>query len=58
MKRWMLDTIVGLLSLVVFLVLVLVLPHVISGDIGYLIALLLFVAVICSGGYVIRNVSP
>ena len=57
MKRWMLDAIVGVGSLIVFLVLILLLPAVLPGEIGYLGALLLFVITISAGGYAIRGVS-
>lgn len=57
MKRWMLDVIVGVGSLLIFLALVLLLPAVLPGEIGYLGALLIFVFVISAGGYAIRSVS-
>jgi len=57
MKRWMLDAIVGVGSLVVFVILVLLLPAILPGEIGYLSALLLFVITISAGGYAIRGVS-
>lgn len=57
MKRWMLDAIVGVGSLIVFLVVILLLPVVLPGEIGYLGALLIFVATISAGGYLIRGVS-
>jgi hypothetical protein len=53
----MLDAIVGVGSLIVFLVLILLLPAVLPGEIGYLGALLLFVITISAGGYAIRGVS-
>lgn len=56
MKRWMLDVIVGVGSLLIFLALVLLLPAVLPGEIGYLGALLIFVIVISAGGYAIRSV--
>jgi|GEM_PF-967732 hypothetical protein len=57
MKRWMLDAIVGVGSLIVFLILILLLPAVLPDEIGYLGALLLFVLTISAGGYAIRGVS-
>ena len=57
MKRWMLDAIVGVGSLVVFILLILLLPAILPGEIGYLSALLLFVITITAGGYAIRGVS-
>lgn len=57
MKRWMLDAIVGVGSLIVFLILILLLPAVLPDEIGYLSALLLFVITISAGGYAIRGVS-
>lgn len=57
MKRWMLDAIVGVGSLLVFLAFVLLLPKILPGEIGYLGALLIFVTVISAGGYAIRGVS-
>ena len=57
MKRWMLDAIVGVGSLLLFLALILLLPAVLPGEMGYLGALLMFVVAISVGGYVIRGVS-
>ncbi len=57
MKRWMLDAIVGLGSLIIFLILVLALPSFLPGAGGYLSALILFVICISAGGYAIRGVS-
>ena len=58
MKRWMLDAIVGIISLIVYLVILLILPAFMTGGAPYLIALLLFIAVISAGGYFIRNTAP
>ena len=57
MKRWVLDAIVGVGSLILFLVFNLLLPRVFSGAVGYLAALLLFVIIIATGGYLIRDVK-
>lgn len=57
MKRWMLDAIVGVGSLLVFLAVILLLPAFLPGEIGYLGALLIFVFIISAGGYAIREVT-
>jgi hypothetical protein len=57
MKRWMLDAIVGVSSLIIFLVVLILLPAVLPGSTSYLIALFLFIGVISGGGYLIRNVT-
>lgn len=57
MKRWMLDAIVGVSSLIIFLVVLILLPVVLPGSTSYLIALFLFIGVISGGGYLIRNVT-
>lgn len=54
----MLDAVVGVISLIMFAIFLLVLPSFISGGMSYLVALLLFVALISAGGYLIRDVSP
>lgn len=58
MKRWILDAIVGLLSLLLFIAALLVIPALVPGGAAYLIALFLFIGIISAGGYLIRNVSP
>lgn len=58
MKRWILDAVVGVGSLILFLGLLLLLPRIFSGAVGYLSALLLFVIIITTGGYLIRDVKP
>ncbi len=57
MKRWMLDAIVGVSSLIIFLMVLIILPAILPGSTSYLAALFLFIAVISGGGYLIRNVS-
>lgn len=58
MKRWILDAVVGVGSLLLFLGFILLLPRIFSGGVGYLSALLLFVIIITTGGYLIRDVKP
>ncbi len=58
MKRWMLDAVVGVLSLIIFLVALIVLPVFLTGSTSYLVALFLFIAIISGGGYMIRDVNP
>ena len=58
MKRWMLDAIVGIISVLIFVLFLLILPSFLTGGIPYLVALLFFVAFISIGGYLIRDVAP
>ena len=53
----MLDAMVGVGSLLLFLALILLLPAVLPGEMGYLGAMLIFVIAISVGGYAIRGVS-
>lgn len=57
MKRWLLDAIVGVLSLIIFLAALLVIPAFIPGGDAYLVSLFLFIAVISGGGYLIRDIT-
>ena len=57
MKRWILDALVGIISLVILNILILFLPGFLNAQTAYMVALLLFVITICVGGFLIRNVS-
>ncbi|MBN1165611.1 MAG: hypothetical protein JXA44_00610 [Methanospirillaceae archaeon] len=56
MKRWMLDVLVGITSIIALLLLFLVMPIIFSPNYAYLIGLLLFLLIISIGGFLIRKV--
>jgi hypothetical protein len=41
-----------------FIVFLLILPAIMGASTGYIASLLMFIAIISGGGYLIRNISP
>ena len=57
MKPVVLDVIIGIGSLIVFVLMLKVLPTVIEPSLGYLVSLLLFVLAVCTGGFLASVIS-